>query len=127
MTSDRSLVGKRILVVEDEYFIASDLKRALAGAGAEVVGPVGALGPAEDLVERDGIVAAVLDVNLEGEHTYSLMDTLIADQVPVLLVTGYDEWALPEKYRAIPRLTKPFALGLVASQVAALLQSEPKP
>jgi DNA-binding NtrC family response regulator len=124
MATDDRLTGKRILVVEDEYFIASDLKRALAGAGAEVVGPVGALAPAEDLVERDGIVAAVLDVNLEGEHSYSLVDTLLADDVPVLLVTGYDDWALPEKYRGLPRLTKPFALDRVARQVAEMLSQE---
>ena len=33
------LRGARVLVVEDEYYIADDLRRALEAAGAEVVGP----------------------------------------------------------------------------------------
>ena len=36
-----ALAGKRVLVVKDEYFIASDLKRTLKKEGAVVVGPVG--------------------------------------------------------------------------------------
>ena len=32
--------GKRILVVEDEYLIADDLRRELTEHGATVVGPV---------------------------------------------------------------------------------------
>ena len=34
-----NLTGRRILVVEDEYFIADDIARALTSLGAEVVGP----------------------------------------------------------------------------------------
>ena len=35
-----SLTGRRVLVVEDEYFLADDLSRALAQLGADVLGPV---------------------------------------------------------------------------------------
>ena len=35
------LGGVRVLVVEDEYFIAQDLRSSLEAAGASVVGPVG--------------------------------------------------------------------------------------
>jgi DNA-binding response OmpR family regulator len=35
-----SLAGFRILVVEDEYLIATELKRWLQEAGVEVLGPV---------------------------------------------------------------------------------------
>ena len=40
--SEQSLSGRRVLVVEDEYFIAiaDDIARALGRLGAEVVGPV---------------------------------------------------------------------------------------
>ncbi|WP_281066242.1 hypothetical protein [Rhizobium sp. N4311] len=36
-----TLAGLAILVVEDDYFIADELARSLARAGAQVVGPVG--------------------------------------------------------------------------------------
>jgi hypothetical protein len=34
----RPLVGRRILLVEDEYLIVVELERWLSGAGAEVLG-----------------------------------------------------------------------------------------
>lgn len=43
MSHDSPLAAKRILVVEDEYFIARDLERALRAADAIVVGPVATL------------------------------------------------------------------------------------
>ena len=36
-----SLSGRRVLVVEDEYYLADDIGRALRSAGADVAGPVG--------------------------------------------------------------------------------------
>jgi hypothetical protein len=41
MAEVAGLAGKRLLVVEDEYMIPRDVARALEGAGAQVVGPVG--------------------------------------------------------------------------------------
>ena len=35
----RSLTGKHILIVEDEYFIATDLARALEAEDATILGP----------------------------------------------------------------------------------------
>ena len=46
------LAGKAILVVEDEYALASDLEQFLAAQGAAVVGPVGTLKGALATVER---------------------------------------------------------------------------
>ena len=33
------LTGARVLLVEDEYYIADDLRRTLHAAGATVIGP----------------------------------------------------------------------------------------
>lgn len=38
-----ALAGRAILVVEDEYFAADDLRRELVRADARVVGPVSSL------------------------------------------------------------------------------------
>lgn len=38
MGSTTQLEGKRILIVEDEYFVADDLRRVFAAGGAEVTG-----------------------------------------------------------------------------------------
>ena len=39
MPEKPELGGRRVLVVEDEYYIASDTARALQGAGALILGP----------------------------------------------------------------------------------------
>ncbi|MBE7246447.1 MAG: response regulator, partial [Actinomycetospora chiangmaiensis] len=59
-----SLAGRRILVVEDEYIIAVEVKRWLLAAGCDVLGPVPSVDQALDLVEDRRPDAAVLDVNL---------------------------------------------------------------
>lgn len=122
-----SLAGKRILVVEDEYFVASDLKRAFLAAEAVVVGPVGDLGRGLALTAGEPLDAAVLDVNLEGETSYAIADALAEQEVPYMFLTGYDGWALPERYRAAPRVAKPFPIQTVLSCVGRLVGAEARP
>lgn len=110
------LKAKRILVVEDEYFIASDLMRALAEAGHEVIGPAGDLAAGLDLADSEEIDVAVLDVNLNGAMSYPIADRLA--QVPHLFLTGYDGGSLPAAYRDIACLAKPFPM----SQLFALIE-----
>lgn len=54
MTPAGGLEGLRLLVVEDEYFIAIDTAEKLAAAGAIVVGPVATVEDALMLIEGDG-------------------------------------------------------------------------
>ena len=54
MSHDSPLAAKRILVVEDEYFIARDLERALRAADAIVIGPVATL--EQFLVNREAFL-----------------------------------------------------------------------
>src|SRR5438552_4232349 len=103
------LAGKAILVVEDEYTLASDLAHFLEGQGAAVFGPVGTLKGALALVERDGgrLDAAVLDINLRTERVYPVADVLIERGVPVVFATGYDELLMATPYIGLPRCQKP--------------------
>ena len=120
------LAGKHILVVEDEYLIASDVRRALEAEHAKVVGPVGDLGQALELVADERIDAAILDVNLGGTDSYGLADRLQAQAVPYMFLTGYDEWSLPDSHQAVPYVAKPFAMHTVIETVAQMLNSEVK-
>ena len=117
----RNLEGRRILVIEDEYFIAADLKRALKENGATVIGPTGDLQCGLALVGSEEIDAAVLDVNLEGTDSYPIAEQLAERSVPYLLLTGYDSWSLPEDYKAVPKLPKPFQMKIVMEALARLL------
>lgn len=116
-----SLTGKRILVVEDEYFIASDLKRALTEAQAVVIGPVADADKGLSLAAGEPLDAAVLDVNLEHTTSYAIADRLAEQAVPFMFLTGYDGWALPEPYRTAPRVAKPFPMTKVLLAVERLV------
>ena len=120
MTSPIS--GLRILIVEDEYFIAADLRRALDAAGAVVVGPVGDLNSAMRLVRQESLDLVLLDVNLAGEASYPVAETLGERGVPVLFLTGYDGWSMPERYRATPRMAKPFAADALVTMAGNVVR-----
>lgn len=58
------LEGKRILVVEDEPFIAMTLEDTLADLQCLVVGPALDVAAGEELARHARIDAAILDVNV---------------------------------------------------------------
>lgn len=119
-----TLAGKRILIVEDEYMIAVDLKRELLRQGAEVVGPTGDLEEGLELADGQRLDAALLDLNLEGDWSYPIADRLDGAGVPYLFVTGYDPWALPDAYADKPAIAKPYALTAVVDRIATLCGTE---
>ncbi|KEQ53452.1 response regulator [Sphingobium chlorophenolicum] len=97
-----------VLVVEDEYFLASDLSALLAEEGFTVIGPHGSLFGALKAIGGKAPDIALLDVNLHGEMCYPLMDELIARSVPIVIATGYDGQALPDRFDACVRVAKPY-------------------
>jgi DNA-binding response OmpR family regulator len=107
----------RILIVEDEYYLAADLAEALAARGAEVIGPVGTLDEALKVISAGGVDQAVLDVNLRGQMSFPIADRLEAEGIPYVIATGYSEGSLPERFRSKKRLEKPFR----AERIAELL------
>jgi CheY-like chemotaxis protein len=118
-----SLSGRRVLVVEDEYFLADDLSRALTQLGAEVLGPVATREEALDLLASgERIDLAVLDINLQGESVFPVADTLLEQGVPFLFATGYDQTAIPLQYQQVPRWEKPFAPEALAQALSMIMR-----
>ena len=121
--SDGALARRRVLVVEDEYFLADDLSEALASLGAEIVGPVPTREQALALLSADQrIDAAVLDINLRGEMVFAVAEVLTERGVPFVFATGYDETAIPPDYRDVPRWEKPFAAAALARVLPGLME-----
>lgn len=115
------LAGKRILVLEDEYYIASDLDHALRGAGGTVVGPFARVVEGLAGIEGQTIHAAVLDVNLLDESTHALADKLADMSIPCLFVTGYDKAWVARRHGDVPCLTKPVRAQTVVKSLGELL------
>ena len=109
MPEAATCAGRRIMVVEDDYLIAVELVRSLERLGVHVLGPVGSVGDAMELVEREaaGMDGAVLDIHLGDERGFPVADALIQRGVPFVFLTGYDASAIPAAYAAAPRCEKP--------------------
>ena len=112
--------GTSVLIVEDEYFLADDLARRFESAGAMVVGPAGSVSSSLAEVNRAGVVGvAVLDIRLGGELVFPVADELSGRAIPFVFVSGYDEVALPARYRHRRRLRKDADLDAVVAAALA--------
>ena len=105
----RFLDGLTIMVVEDDFLAALDLKRLVEERAGKVAGPVGRLEQAQQLARSERLDGAILDVKLNGVDSLQLADDLIARDIPVVLVTGFDVATLPKRFAETPRLPKPLS------------------
>jgi DNA-binding response OmpR family regulator len=114
MHSEQILAGYRILVIEDEYFIARELQALLQTKGAEVVGPLGSVDQAMEQVKRDGFEVAVLDINLQGAEGYPIADELRRRGVSFVFASAYSEDPIPLRFADVHLWQKPYSeLALV--------------
>jgi HAMP domain-containing protein/two-component sensor histidine kinase/CheY-like chemotaxis protein len=102
-----AIVGKKILVVEDEALVAMNLSKSLAELGFSVVGPYSTLAKAAAAAVEMEVDGALLDVNISGESVYPVADILASKNVPFAFITGYGAEALTSKYTNAPVLQKP--------------------
>ena len=122
MADTPTLVGRRILVVEDEMMIAMLVEDMLLELGCTVVGPVHALAEALELARTEpGLDAALLDVNLAGQPVFPVADALREKGVPAIFSTGYGDAGLRDIDRGSPVLQKPFRSGDLARALGEAL------
>ncbi|WP_395672557.1 PAS domain S-box protein [Phenylobacterium sp.] len=121
MTDAPDLTGHRILVVEDDYYLAGDTAAALRGAGADVLGPCPSEDATLDLLESQTPTHAVLDLNLGGgDPKFAIARVLKARGVPFVFMTGYDPDAIPTEFELVPRLQKPVPFRKIVETVSQL-------
>lgn len=121
MSGEADLSGHRILVVEDDYYLATDAVRALQGAGAEVIGPCPNEKAALGELARRHPDAAVVDINLGLGPSFKLAGTLRERGIPFVFTTGYDQEIIPEEFGDVERLEKPVQLRHMVGAVSKLL------
>lgn len=122
--ADRSLHECNVLIAEDEFYAADDLRRELIRMGATVIGPAPTLERVTDLIEdAKRIDGAILDINLGGEMIFSAADILIDRGVAFMFATGYDMSVVPWRFQHIARCEKPIAPGKLANVLTALIST----
>ena len=110
------MIGRRILVVEDEALIAIEMKETLTALGFAVVGPVSTIAQAMAALREAAFDGAILDLNLGGQLTYPVAERLAALRIPFIFVTGYRSDAIDGAYADVAVLEKPIdarRLGLL--------------
>jgi len=101
------VTGNQVMVVEDEALVAMVESDALTELGFEVAGPYSRPADALEAVERGGISAAILDINLGGTLVYPVAEELTARGIPFIFVTGYGPESVDQRFAQVPVLQKP--------------------
>ena len=117
------LEGVKVLVVEDEFLVATLIEEMLQSAGCVVSGPIPRVAEALTAVDRETYDAAVLDVNLGSERIDPVADVLSGRNIPFMFVTGYNTGALPGDHAQRPRLCKPFKMAELLDALRTLVGS----
>ena len=119
--ANEDLQGMRILVVEDNFLIAEELRDLLSRRGCEVVGPASRVGQGLDLASHNDLSGAVLDINLGEEDCFPIAAALRERHVPFFFLTGYgDRASIPAPYAEVPMLPKPVDEGRLVSTARAV-------
>ncbi len=120
---DTPLLGCNVIVVEDEYYLADDIARALGALGARIMGPVAAAAEAFAILDApEPVHLAVLDINLQDGKVFSLADALAERGVPFVFATGYDARQLPPRHAHVMLWEKPFEAAHLAAALPNLKQ-----
>ena len=113
------LIGRTILVAEDEPLIRLDLTAALVGVGA-TVWPVANAREAFRLAAAPDLTAAVLDYSLGTNNSVLVGWRLHRCGVPFLFYTDRDLLALP--WPAVPVIYKPSPMICIVSTLGSLIR-----
>ncbi len=107
-------VGKRVLVVEDEFLLAEETRLKLEEMGATVVGPTARVEHAISLIARQAIDAAILDIQLDGNDVFPVAESLKQRGIPFVFASAFGPFVIPERFRGYVLCDKPFELENIA-------------
>ncbi len=116
----------RILIVEDETFIALTLEDMLEELGFAVAGTVSHVNEAIETIGREAIDGALLDVNLGAQKIDPVADLLASRGCPFIFTTGYGRSGIPASHADRPVLQKPFRMDDLAAILRAELAAPPR-
>lgn len=119
----------RILVVEDEAIVATDLQRTLRRLGYDVPEPVSSAAEALAYAERQGVDLVLMDIHIKGGLDGIEAARLLRErfQIPVVYLTAYaDDETLQRAKATVPSgyLVKPFAEDTLRTTVMMAMHRE---
>ncbi len=104
----KELVGRKVFVVEDEPMVSMLIEDLLSDIGCEVVATASRFNEVLEKAESIAFDVAILDVNLNGQHTIPIAEEFARRDLRFLFATGYAVPLVPESLQNVPVLHKPF-------------------
>ncbi|GLQ52337.1 response regulator [Dyella flava] len=101
--------------------VAMLLKDTLEDAGCRAV-MAARLAKGLEIATFQTIDAAILDINLAGQPSFPLADVLQERGVPFVFASGYGESGVPDAYRHVPVLQKPYDMAEIQAFITTLLK-----
>lgn len=114
--------ARRVLIVEDEMFVAILLEDMLSELGYEIAGMASRVATALPLIGSLDFDFAILDVNLAGEMSFPIADAIAERGLPYLFASGYGRQGIIPAHSHRPVLSKPFSSGDLQSAIATALE-----
>jgi DNA-binding NtrC family response regulator len=112
------LNGIRVLIVEDEALVAATLADVVESAEGEVVGVVGSVSEARQMIQRTAFDAAVLDLNLSDGEVTPVLEALQARQAPTVVYTGSElPPRIKQRHPELVTLRKPVLPGRLVAEI----------
>ncbi len=97
----------RILIIEDEAFVALMIEEMIQQLGYRVSGTAHSIATANQEFAKRDYDAVLLDINIGGRFHGELADRLMDQGIPFAFVTGYD-YLVDPRHENAPVLQKPF-------------------
>jgi DNA-binding response OmpR family regulator len=120
--NEQNTVGA-ILVVEDEWMVASEIESLILSAGYQVAGPAADLERALELASKEPIAAALLDIELSGgDQVYPVAEALMARDIPFAFISSRPRDEIDPAYRYLPHIGKPFDAQALLSTLSDLIR-----
>jgi DNA-binding response OmpR family regulator len=114
--------GAKILIVEDNYLLAEVVCDFVSDCGMEPIGPATGLDRALVYARETPLDGAILDINLDGRLSFPICSVLRQRGIPFCFLTAYGDLSLvPQQFRAVPLVSKPFESDEMRTALATML------
>jgi DNA-binding NtrC family response regulator len=100
---------RSVMIVEDEALVAVMMESVIRELGVQTIETFACCADARARAGRGNIDCAVLDVRVRDGVTTELAEELVQQGIPVVFTTGMGLETLPERFRELPAVSKPFS------------------
>ena len=123
--SSEALTNAGVLIVEDEPLILMMVEDMLADLGCAETHGVASSEQAVRILEHDRVDVGILDIHLASETSFKLAELLRDRNIPFLFASGSMADELPDEFRDIPLILKPFSSETLHDGLERVLLQSP--